>query len=94
MYGSDVIIFRCTLRRIVSLFVITSLVFCQTAVIAEAAVQKRSDVDPKYTWNLGDIYKDTQAFEADFSKVKEKYIPQIMAFKGKLTDAKTLLKCL
>lgn len=42
-----------------------------TAVAAadETAVPKRSEIAEKYRWNLGDIFKDNAAFDAEFDKV-------------------------
>jgi|LFRM01.1.fsa_nt_gb oligoendopeptidase F len=81
-------------KRVISVVVMGVFIFCQTAGFAEAAVLKRSEVPDKYKWNLADLYKDSQAFEADFSRVQNEYIPKIKEFQGKLTNADTLLKCL
>ena len=54
-------------------------------------VPERIDIDERYKWNLSDMYRDTQAWEAD----REKFIdalPTLERFRGQLsTDGPTLL---
>lgn len=55
---------------------------------------KRDEIDEKYKWNLGDIFKNLEAWEIDFKKVKG-LIAEMEKFKGSLqTSASTLLDCL
>ena len=55
---------------------------------------KRSEVPVELTWDLESVYSNTAAWEADFAKVT-KMIPQLAAFKGKLTKTgKSLLEAL
>ena len=54
-------------------------------------VPERIDIDERYKWDLSDMYRDTQAWEAD----REKFIdalPTLERFRGQLsTDGPTLL---
>ncbi|MDK2801420.1 MAG: oligoendopeptidase [Clostridiales bacterium] len=55
---------------------------------------KRDEIDPKYKWNLEDIYSNNDEWEKDFVKVKE-LIPQLTQYKGKLGESvSTFLKAL
>jgi len=57
-------------------------------------IPQRSEVDEKHRWDLGSIYKDNDAWEADFSKAKE-LLGNAKQFEGKLAEsADTLYKCL
>lgn len=56
-------------------------------------IPQRADIEEKYTWNLADIYKDTNAWEASFAESKE-LIKKISSFAGKLNDDATLYECL
>ncbi len=47
---------------------------------------KRSDIDPKYTWNLKDIYETEDMWEADFKLVQSK-IPGYEKFEGTLGNS-------
>lgn len=60
---------------------------------AEEALPKRSDIDPKYKWDLTEIYEDKAAFESDFARVEKEYITVIGDFKGKLSTPAAVLKC-
>lgn len=55
---------------------------------------KRSEVPVELTWDLESVYPNVTAWEADFAKVTA-MIPQLAAFKGKLTKTgKNLLEAL
>jgi len=70
------------------------ILLSRTFAFAETGVLKRSDVEDQYKWNLEDIYQDQEAVKADLSKLKNKYIPEMKKFNGKLTSGDSLLKCL
>lgn len=50
------------------------------------ALRKRSEIEEKYTWNLGSIYADNAAWDADRKRVEES-LPRIEAYKGHLGDS-------
>lgn len=55
---------------------------------------KRDEIDPKYKWNLEDIYKSDAQWEDDFKKVKE-LSGEISKLRGTLSQgARVLLDCL
>jgi oligoendopeptidase F len=55
---------------------------------------KRSEIDPKYTWNLTDIYKSEDLWEKDF-KMLEEQAAAYKNFEGKLGSSTGLLyQCL
>lgn len=54
----------------------------------------RDQIEPKYTWNLNDIYTSEQQWEADF-KWLETNLANYKNYEGKLSSsAKALLECL
>lgn len=58
------------------------------------AIPQRSDIDPRHTWNLADIYVDHTAWEADFSRAKT-LIDTAESFRGRLAGSSdTLWQCL
>ncbi len=58
------------------------------------AIPTRDRIEDRYKWNLADIYKSEQEWEADFKKV-QKLIKKAQQFAGKLaTSAELLYKCL
>lgn len=58
------------------------------------AIPQRSDIDPRHTWNLADIYVDHTAWEADFSRAKT-LIDKAESFRGRLAGSSdTLWQCL
>ncbi len=54
------------------------------------SVPKRSEVPVEYTWDLSHIFPSDEDWETERLAIQEK-IPEITAFKGKLSDAKMLL---
>ena len=50
------------------------------------SVTQRSDVEEKYQWNLKDIYKTPEAWEADFTIVSGK-MDELESFKGKVSQS-------
>lgn len=57
-------------------------------------IKKRSEVDPKYTWDVDSMYSSENDWEDDFKKVSEK-INEIKRYKGQiLKDSTTLLEVL
>ncbi|HVP37380.1 MAG TPA: M3 family oligoendopeptidase, partial [Terriglobales bacterium] len=84
-------LFRCKTGLFVFLFLSLGLttVFAQTR-----AIPQRSDIPEKYKWKLEDIYPTAEAWEKDFSRLKD-LSPRISACKGHLSDSgKKLLECL
>jgi oligoendopeptidase F len=55
------------------------------------ALPKRSEVDENYTWNLGSIFPDREAWERQRQQVEE-LLPKLESYKGRLGEsAQTLL---
>jgi oligoendopeptidase F len=50
------------------------------------AVPQRGDIEDRYKWRLEDIYETTQAWEADFNRVKAQ-LPALAAMKGKVASS-------
>jgi oligoendopeptidase F len=62
--------------------------------MAVKQIPKRDSIDPKYKWNLKDIYVSDEAWEADFAKAKA-LVPGITATKSTFkSGAANLLKAL
>ena len=55
----------------------------EEAKVKETAVKNRSEIDPKYKWNLGDIYEGWEGWEGDLVKAKE-LMDKIPTYKGKI----------
>lgn len=56
-------------------------------------LMKRSEIDPKYTWNLADVYESPEKWEEEF-KVVESKIEEYKKFEGTLgNSAEALLAC-
>ncbi len=53
---------------------------------AQAKVPERSEIDPKYTWNLADMYPDRAAWEADY-KACEQGVGDLAKAKGTVSDS-------
>ena len=53
-------------------------------------VKTRDMIDEKYKWKIEKVYKDTDDFESDFSRLKE-FVPKLKEFSGKLGHGKNLL---
>ena len=49
-------------------------------------LRERSQIDDKYKWNLADMYPDQASWDADY-KLIEKGIPDLAAFKGKVSQS-------
>ncbi len=82
------------LNKLLGLFMMSLFLFNYGNFYAQDAsgeLPKRSEINPKYTWNLQDIYKSLDDWEKDFNWVKEN-IAQYKNFKGKVgNSAKELL---
>ncbi len=68
------------------------LVFCLSKAVS-AQTRERAEVAPQYQWRLEDLY----ASDADWDKAKAELagrLDGILKFKGKLSEAKSLLACL
>jgi oligoendopeptidase F len=61
-----------------------------TTVLMTAQERERSSVDPKYTWNLADIYPDEKAWRAEKERVTAE-LPQLAKFKGRLGSSAATL---
>jgi oligoendopeptidase F len=59
----------------------------------DEGVKTRDQIPLQYKWNLEEIYSNKINWEKDFSKIEKEMIPALTAFKGKLTNAETVLKC-
>lgn len=55
-----------------------------------AELIKRSEIDPKYTWNLTDLYKSDADWERDFALI-EKKIEDYKKFEGKLASSADMM---
>jgi oligoendopeptidase F len=64
-----------------------------TAPSTKSGIPARSDIDPRYTWNLTDLYPSDEAWEQEYGEVKN-LIENAGRFAGKLSDARTLYECL
>ena len=50
-----------------------------------------SEISNQYKWDLTSLYENTEAFDSDVALLKEKYIPELAAYKGKLNTIENLL---
>ncbi len=58
------------------------------------AIPDRATIDPKYTWNLADLYSSDSAWEADL-KSAQSMIDKLKGYAGRLAESpKTLWDCL
>ena len=56
-----------------------------------AELLKRCDVPEKMQWDLSVLYRDNEAYEADFSKLPS-LVDKVTNFKGKVTESAAMLK--
>ncbi len=55
-------------------------------------LKPRSEMDPKYTWKLSDIFPDDEAFEQELRSLEEA-LPAVSAFRGKVAqDPKAVIR--
>ncbi len=54
--------------------------------MAEKKLRKREAMDPKYMWNMEDLYQDDAAWQADFDRLKAE-IPGLRSYEGHLGDS-------
>ncbi|MFP4528008.1 MAG: oligoendopeptidase F [Candidatus Kapaibacterium sp.] len=55
---------------------------------------ERKDIDPRYTWNLEDIYKSEDQWQQDYNWLKDQ-VDRLKSFEGRLgSSAQTLLEAL
>lgn len=82
------------MSRLSSAFTVSLTLFALSNQQAEAQVQDRSQVDPRYQWKLEDIYPTVEAWtEAKETLAGE--FDEVLQYKGKLAEsAKQLLACL
>jgi len=77
----------------ISFFALGAAVVSMT-VLMTGQERSRSEIDAKYTWNLGEVYRDKAAWRAEKDKLVAS-LPQLRAFQGKLgTSASTLADAL
>ena len=83
-------------RIVLGLLLSSSLLGSHTLLAQEGSgeLMKRKDIDPKYTWNLTDIYASEDLWEAEFKWLEEN-VSNYEKFEGKLgSSAKDMLACL
>ena len=56
------------------------------AVDNKNSVIKREEIDPRYKWDLSDLYQNWDEWEKDFKKL-DSLIEELSSFKGKLRDS-------
>ncbi len=60
----------------------------------KSSLPKRSEVDPGFQWNIGDLYATDAAWESDFARV-DGLVDRVATFRGKLGEsADKLYQCL
>ncbi len=66
---------------------------CTKEPLPDTSIQipSRSEVSEQYKWDLTSFYESREAFESDVALLKEKYIPELAAYRGKLNNADNLL---
>ncbi len=52
-------------------------------------LKERNEIDPKYQWDLSDLYASDEAWEADFATI-DGPIAELAAYQGKLKDAEVI----
>ena len=52
-------------------------------------LKERNEIDPKYQWDLSDLYASDEAWEADFASI-DGPIAELAAYQGKLKDAQVI----
>ncbi|MFH1278255.1 MAG: oligoendopeptidase F [Candidatus Eisenbacteria bacterium] len=70
-------------RILVAALALGVLLHGPVRVLAGGAAEERSEIDPKYQWNLTDLYPNTSDWEADFARA-EAMIPEVAAYQGRL----------
>ncbi|MBL1212898.1 MAG: oligoendopeptidase F [Ignavibacteriae bacterium] len=85
------------MRKVLALLFASSLIGITSSADAQEGsgeLMKRKDIDPKYTWNLTDIYASEDLWEADFKWLEEN-VSNYEKFEGKLgNSAEDMLACL
>jgi oligoendopeptidase F len=59
--------------------------------VTSVQIPKRSESPEQYRWDLTSFYENRETFESDVALLKEKYIPAMAAYQGKLNNANDLL---
>lgn len=76
------------MKRSIALFLVATMLSVPVStVFAAKPLPTRSAAGDKYKWKLEDIYASRQAFEKDVKLLKEKYIPALAKYEGKLNTA-------
>ena len=91
---------KITKFRIISMALLLTLVLvsclgasCTKEPLPDTSIQipSRSEVSEQYKWDLTSFYENKGALDRDVALLKEKYIPELAAYKGKLNNADNLL---
>lgn len=70
-----------------------SVLFATDSTTTEKALLSREEIPSAHKWNLEDIYKSTEAFEAEYQLVRTS-LPSFSNYKGQLHETDTLAACL
>ena len=77
-------------NKIMGFFIMAMILFAGAqkfyAQDSSGELPKRSELDPKYTWNLKDIYKSEEDWQKDYDWVKAN-LPKFKEFKGKVGES-------
>ena len=83
-----------SLKLPVLMFIIATLLLSAVAVAQSGGARQRSDIEPKYKWDLTKIFSSDAAWEEEFTKL-DASLSKFEAFKGKLAESpEMLLACL
>ena len=66
------------------------LSFCSVMIAQGLGVAERSEIEPKYKWDMKRVYKTKKLWEKDLQKVKGKYV-KISDYRGKLLSNRSTL---
>src|SRR5512141_921743 len=76
---------RIFLLVLIAAFCLSGFAHAQTG-----KLKQRSDIDPKYKWNLADMYPSDDAWEKDFTYLKNN-LSRMESFKGQLASSPEVL---
>lgn len=76
------------IKRSIAFLLVTAMMSMQIATgFAAKPLPKRTEAGDQYKWKLEDIYVSRDAFEKDVKILKDKYIPELAKYDGKLNTA-------
>lgn len=78
------------MSRLVALTLAAILCLAPFAQSQTGALKQRSDIEPKYKWNLTDMFASDKAWEETFTFLKEN-LPSLEQFKGKIAESPEVL---